>query len=106
MFGHGRGGRGYTSRSNRFVFCLFDWVSSRRTIDGGLVSRRDIMAEYNENAPTRIMNEAWLAFVYTYAVRLEGDRRAQYLLRHVQEQQQLALVRQDCLVEGDDRVNE
>mmetsp|Transcript_20811 Transcript_20811/g.47169 ORF Transcript_20811/g.47169 Transcript_20811/m.47169 type:complete len:109 (+) Transcript_20811:1972-2298(+) len=105
VFGHGRGGRGSTGRSNRFVFCLLDWASGRRTIDGGLISRRDIMVEYNRNAPLRIMKELWLQFVYTNAVRLEGDRRAQHLLRHEPEPQQLTLARQEYFVEGDDRVN-
>ena len=85
---------------------MLDWASGRRTIDGGLVSRREIMVEYNQNAPLRIMNEAWLQFVCTNAVRLEGDRRVQHLLRHEPEQQLLVLAKQDCLVEGEDRINE
>ena len=76
VFGHGRGGRGSTCMSNWFVFCLLDWASGRRAIDGGLESRRDIMVEYNGTTPLRIMNELWLQFVYTNAVRLEGDMRA------------------------------
>ena len=63
------------------------------------------MIEYNGNAPMRIMIEVWLQFVYTNAVRVEGDKRAQHLLRHEPEQQQLALVRKERLVEGDDCVN-
>mmetsp|Transcript_14282 Transcript_14282/g.29796 ORF Transcript_14282/g.29796 Transcript_14282/m.29796 type:complete len:235 (-) Transcript_14282:43-747(-) len=106
VFGHVRGGRVSTCRSNWFVFCLLDWASGRRTINKGLVSRRDIMVKYNGNAPLRIMKELWLQFVYTNAVRLEGDRRAQHLLRHEPEQQQLALARRNCLVEGDDHINE
>ena len=78
------------------------FASRRRTIDGCLVSRRDIMVEYDGNAPLRIMTEVWLRFVYTNAIRLEGDRRAQNLLCHESEQQQLALARQDCVMEGDE----
>jgi len=105
VFGHGRRGRGSTCMSNRFVFCLLDWASGRRTIDGGMVSRRDIMIDYDGNAPLRIMNDAWLQFVYTNATQLEEDRRAQHLFRNEPEQQQLALARQGRLMDGEDIVN-
>jgi len=105
VFGHVRGGRVSTCRSNWFVFCLLDWASGRRTINKGLVSRRDIMVKYNGNAPLRIMNEVWLEFVYTNAVRLEGGRRAQHLVCHNAEQIQVAQATQDRLMEGEDRVN-
>ena len=105
MFGHGRGGRNPHGRSDRFVFCLLDWASGRRTIDGGMVSRRDIMVDNVGDAPLRIMNDAWLQFVYTNALRLEEDCRAQHLLRNEPEQQQLALAREDRLMEGENLVN-
>ena len=104
VFGHGRGGKGddiqndgtrVRHRSNRFVFCLLDWASGQRTVDGDRVSCRDIMLQYNGNAPLRIRQEVWLAFVLTNANRLLGDRRAQHLLRDGPTQLQLALARDE-----------
>ena len=57
------------------------------------------------DAPLRIMNDAWLQFVYTNALRLEEDCRAQHLRRNEPEQQQLALAREDRLMEGENLVN-
>ena len=105
MFGYGRGGKNENGRSNRFVFCLLDWASGRRTIDGGMVSRRDIMVDYDGDAPLRIMNDDWLQFVYTNALRLEEDQRVQHLLRNEPEQQQLALARENRLMEEENLVN-
>eukprot|EP00534_Pseudo-nitzschia_fraudulenta_P002452 CAMPEP_0201136328 /NCGR_PEP_ID=MMETSP0850-20130426/54826_1 /ASSEMBLY_ACC=CAM_ASM_000622 /TAXON_ID=183588 /ORGANISM="Pseudo-nitzschia fraudulenta, Strain WWA7" /LENGTH=294 /DNA_ID=CAMNT_0047407621 /DNA_START=2098 /DNA_END=2979 /DNA_ORIENTATION=- len=104
VFGPGRGGKGddvhrdcscVRNRSNRFVFCLLDWASGQCTIDGDRVSRRDIMVQYDGNAPLRIRYEVWLAFVHTNANRLLGDRRAQHLLNDGPTQEQLALAREE-----------
>ena len=104
VFGPGRGGKGddikndgtrVRNRSNRFVFCLLDWASGQRTIDGDRVSRRDIILEYDGNAPLRIRQDVWLAFVHTNANRLLDDRRAQHLLRDGPTQVQLALARDE-----------
>ena len=64
-------------------------------LDGDRVSRRDIIVEYNGNAPLQIRQEVWLAFVHTNANRLLGDRRAQRLLRDGQTQEQMALAREE-----------
>ena len=102
VFGPGRGGKGKEPRldrncvrnsANKFVFCLLDWASGQRTVDGERISRRDIMVRYDGNAPLRIRQEVWLAFVHTNANQLLGDRTAQHLLRDGPTQQMLAQAR-------------
>jgi hypothetical protein len=60
VFGPGRGGKFVEhqadqmcvrKKTNQFVFCLLDWASGQRTVDGDRVSRRDIMVRY-ERKPT------------------------------------------------------
>jgi len=102
VFGPGRGGKGVEhqadqmcvrKKTNQFVFCLLDWASGQRTVDGERVSRRDIMVRYDGNAPLRIRQDVWLAFVHTNANQLMGDKTAQHLLRDGPAQQQLAQAR-------------
>jgi hypothetical protein len=73
VFGPGRGGKFVEhqadqmcvrKKTNQFVFCLLDWASGQRTVDGDRVSRRDIMVRYDGNAPLRIRQDVWLAFVH------------------------------------------
>ena len=51
------------------------------------------MVRYDGNAPLRIRQDVWLAFVHTNANQLMGDRTAQHLLRDGPTQQQLAQAR-------------
>ena len=81
IFGHGRGGKDPENYATRFVFCLLDWASSRRTLDGDIASRRDIMVRYEGNAPLRILRDNWFRFVRENARQLQNDRGFQHFLR-------------------------
>ena len=81
VFEPGRGGRDPENYATRFVFCLLDWASHRRTVDGDIVSKRDIMIRYEGNAPLRIQRDNWLRFVCENAQQLQNDRGFQHFLR-------------------------
>ena len=58
-----------------------------------------------KSKPWLTAGPGWLQFVYKNALRLEQDQRVQHLLPNEPEQQQLALARENRLMEEENLVN-